>query len=308
MEYQDYYKVLGVKRDASQKDIKQAYRKLARQYHPDVNPGDEAAQEKFKQINEAYEVLSDPEKRKKYDTLGADWRRYQQAGSGGFDWGSYANPGGRGGAGGASGAEGFGGDFSDFFESIFGGLGGNPGAGRQARRQYTTGRPGRDLTSPVDVTLREAFTGSKRIVTVEGERLEVTIPAGVRTGSKIRMKGKGGRGIGTGQRGDLFLEVQVLDDPQYRREGDDLLVKVPVDLYTAVLGGEITVPSLDGKSYIVRVPAGTSGGKKIRLRGKGMPSLKGGKAGDLLVEIEIQVPESLSEEQRELFQRLRTMG
>nr|MBA3534610.1 J domain-containing protein [Ardenticatenales bacterium] len=260
---------------------------------------------------EAYEVLSDPEKRKKYDTLGADWKRYQQGGSGmgGFDWGGYAGAGrqqpGAGGAG--TGGFGGGGDFSDFFESIFGGLGG-ANAGQQSRRQYTTGRPGKDITSPVDVTLREAFTGSKRIVTVEGERLEVNLPGGVRTGSKIRMSGKGGRGVGTGQRGDLFLEVNVLDDPVFRREGDDLMVHVPVDLYTAVLGGEMEVPTVEGKKLILTLPPGTSGGKKIRLRGKGMPRLKGGGAGDLLVEIDIHVPDKLSDEQRELFQRLRALG
>ncbi|MGH2541508.1 MAG: DnaJ C-terminal domain-containing protein, partial [Ardenticatenaceae bacterium] len=289
MEYRDYYKVLGVERKASQKEIKQAYRKLARQYHPDVNPGDASAQEKFKEINEAYEVLSDPEKRKKYDLLGADWRRYQQAGgTGGFNWDPFT----RGQGGGRSGA---GGDFSDFFESIFGGLGGQ-------RTRTPTGaggvRKGRDVDSRVDVTLREAYTGSKRIVTVDGDRFEVDIPPGVKSGSKIRMTGKGGRGASGAPRGDLYLVVEVLDDPQFKREEDDLVVEVPVDLYTAVLGGEARLPVLDGKQLIVTIPPGTSGGKKIRLRGKGMPHLRGGGAGDLLAQVEVQVPGTLSDRQR----------
>ena len=298
MEYQDYYKILGVDRKASQKDIKQAYRKLARQYHPDVNPGDDSAQEKFKGINEAYEVLSDPEKRKKYDLLGADWKRYQQAGGpGGFDW-RGSRPGAGTGAGGT-------GDFSDFFESIFGNIGGQraggAGPGMGVRR-------GQDIESPVEVTLREAFSGSKRIVTVSGERLEVDIPAGVRTGSRIRMSGKGGRGVGNAPRGDLFLIVEVVEDPQFQRQEDDLLVQVPVDLYTAVLGGEARVPTLDGKQLIVTIPPGTSSGKKIRLRGKGMPHIRGTGAGDLLAEIEVQVPSGLNERQRDLFEQLRALG
>ncbi len=304
MEYRDYYNLLGVDRKASQKDIKQAYRKLARQYHPDVNPGDASAQEKFKEINEAYEVLSDPDKRKKYDMLGADWNRYQQrGGTGGFDWGQYT----RGGAGGASGAPGnFGnGDFSDFFESLFGGLGGQrPRSGPTSTAQV--GR-GRDIESPVDVTLRESFTGSKRIVTVDGERLEVDIPAGVRDGSKIRVSGKGGRGVSGGPRGDLFLTIEILADPQFRRDGDDLYVSVPIDLYTAVLGGEARVPTLEGKELIVTIPAGTSSGKKLRLRGKGMPRLRGGGMGDLFAELQVEVPARLTEAQRALFQQLREL-
>lgn len=314
MEYQDYYKLLGVKRDASQKDIKQAYRKLARQYHPDVNPGDESAQEKFKQINEAYEVLSDPEKRKKYDTLGPDWKRYQQTG-GGFDWGAYTR--GAGGAGGTSGTAGSRprggggadtGDFSDFFESIFGGLGGSGGGSRTRTRTYQTGATrGQDIESPVDVTLREALTGSKRIVTVDGERKEVTLPAGVKTGSKIRMSGQGGRGVNNGPRGDLYLIVNVLEDPRFHREGNDLTVDVPVDLFTAVLGGEVRVPTLEGKELIVTVRPGTSSGKKLRLRGKGLPDLKGGTPGDLFARVQIEVPASLSDEQRMLFEQLRAL-
>jgi DnaJ-class molecular chaperone len=310
MEYRDYYELLGVGRKATQQEIKRAYRKLARQYHPDVNPGDEVAQEKFKEINEAYEVLSDPEKRKKYDTLGADWRRYQQrGGSGGFDWGQYTGAGRGTGAGAGQGSGGLGGDFSDFFESLFGGLGGSrTGTGTRTAPGTGTMRRGRDIESTVDVTLREAFDGSRRIVTVDGERLEVDIPAGVKTGSKIRMSGKGGRGIGGGPRGDLYLVVDVKEDPSFRREDDDLTVQVPIDLYTAVLGGEARVPTLSGKELLVTIPPGTSGGRRIRLRGQGMPHLKGGGRGDLFADIEINVPTRLNDRQRELFEQLRSLG
>lgn len=304
----DYYKVLGVARSATQKDIKQAYRKLARQYHPDVNPNDTTAQEKFKQINEAYEVLSDADKKKKYDTLGADWQRYERAGAGGFDpFGGRRSTGG--GAGGA-------GDFGDIFETLFGGRRGGAGAGGGTAGRNPFGfdtaqnnARGRDVESPVDVTLREAYIGTTRIVTVDGERFEVTIPAGVKSNSKVRVSGKGGRGAGaSGARGDLFLVVNVLEDPQFQRDGDDVTVEVYVDVFTAVLGGEARVPTLEGKDLIVRVPAGTSAGKKIRLREKGMPRLKGDGRGDLFARIEINVPATLSDKQRELFTQLRDMG
>jgi curved DNA-binding protein len=309
---EDYYKILGVDRKASQKEIKQAYRKLARQYHPDVNPNDKSAQEKFKQINEAYEVLSDAEKRKKYDTLGPDWQRYDRAG-GGFDpFGGRRSSGG-----GAAGGPDLG-DFADIFESIFGRRGtatgtgaGAPGGTRNRPFGFDTtsvATRGRDVESAVDVTLREVYNGTTRIVTVDGERFEVTIPAGVKNGSKVRVSGKGGRGAGTAPRGDLFLVVNVLDDPMFQRNGDDLTVEVFVDLYTAVLGGEARVPTLDGKELIVRVPAGTSSGRKIRLRGKGMPRLKGEGHGDLFARIEVKVPAELDERQRELFTQLRDMG
>jgi curved DNA-binding protein len=305
---EDYYKLLGIDRKASAKEIKQAYRKLARQYHPDVNPNDTSAQEKFKQINEAYEVLSDPDKKKKYDTLGADWQRYDRA-AGGFD------PfGGRRGTGGAGGTPDMG-DFGDIFETLFGRRGNaNTGGGGTRANPFgfdtsTASSKGRDVESPVDVTLREAYTGTKRIVTVDGERFEVTIPAGVKSGSKVRVSGKGGRGSGSGgARGDLFLVVNVLDDPQFQRDGDDITVEVYIDLFTAVLGGEARVPTLEGKDLIVRVPAGTSSGKKIRLREKGMPKIKGDGRGDLFARIEINVPTTLTDRQRELFTQLREMG
>jgi curved DNA-binding protein len=306
MEYKDYYKLLGVARDAQPKDIKQAYRKLARQYHPDVNPGDKAAQEKFKEINEAYEVLSDPDKRRKYDVLGADWRRYQQAGgggagAGGFDWGRYQQGGG--------GRPGGFGDFSDFFESIFGAAGGartgTGGAGAGRARQPV--QRGQDLEHPVDVTLREAFNGANRSLTMDGEQLEVTIPAGVKNGSRVRLSGKGYAGMGGGPRGDLYLIVNVLDDPVFERKGDDLFVDVPVDLYNAVLGGEARVQTLTGE-LMLTIPPGTTGGQRFRLRGKGMPKLKDpSQRGDLYAKVQIQVPPNLSDHERELFEQLRAL-
>ena len=307
MEYRDYYKILGVARGASEKEIKQAYRKLARQYHPDVNPGDNAAQEKFKEINEAYEVLSDPEKRRKYDTLGTDWRRYQQApgsgGTGGFDWGRYTRT-----TGGQGQGQPFGtGDFSDFFESIFGGLGGQRVRTGGARPGAATERRGEDSEVEVEVSLQEAYNGARRLVTVGGERLEVSIPRGVATGSKVRLSGKGHMGLGGGPRGDLFLVISVADDPRFTREGDDLTVEVPVNLYDAVLGGEARVPVLDGTERIVRVPPGTGSGRKIRLRGLGMPHLRGDGAGDLYARVLVRVPTSLSDQERALFEQLRDL-
>lgn len=298
MDSNDYYQVLGVGRNADQKEIKRAYRKLARQYHPDVNPGDAAAQERFKQINEAYEVLSDPDKRAKYDRLGADWRRFEQAGVGG-DWGRA----GSGFPGGARFDYGDAGDFSDIFEGLFGGMGGTrtrPGRARAPQR-------GRDVEHPVDVTLREAHSGTSRQITMNGDVFEVTIPPGVKTGSKVRYSGRGQAGAPGSTAGNLFLVVNVLDDPVFQRKGDDLYVDVPVDLYTAVLGGEVRVPTLGGE-LLLRVPAGTTGGQRFRLRGKGMPQLKNpSEYGDLYAVAQIQVPRNLSEQERELFEQLRAL-
>lgn len=301
MEYKDYYKILGVSRNADQKEIKKVYRKLARQYHPDVNPGNTAAQERFKEINEAYEVLSDPEKRAKYDRLGADWKRYQQAGGpGGFDWSQYTT----GYPGGARVEYGDIGDFSDFFESIFGGAG---GPSTRSARTRTAPQRGRDLEHPVDVTLREAYSGTTRQLTMNGDVFEVTIPAGVKTGSKVRYSGRGQAGIGGGLTGDLYLVVNVLDDPLFERKGDDLYVEVPVDLYTAVLGGEVRVPTLTG-DVMLQVPPGTTGARRFRLRGKGMPLLKNSsERGDLYAVAQIEVPRNLSDRERELFEQLRAL-
>jgi curved DNA-binding protein len=317
MEYKDYYETLGVSRDADEKEIKRAFRRLARECHPDVNPGDPDCEERFKEINEAYEVLSDPEKRAKYDQLGSEWQRYQQSGGrpGGFNWGQWTT--------GAPG-EGqrvhvrygspedledvFGGasPFSDFFTSIFGGMGGARAAGgREGYAYQPRPRRGQDYEQELQITLQEAYQGTKRILQKDGRRLEVTIPPGAKTGTRVRMSGEGGQGGGGGGAGDLYLLVRVQPDPLFEREGDDLRVTVPVNLYTAVLGGEVRVPTLSGP-VMLTVPEATQNGRVFRLGGKGMPHLRNPQQhGDLYVQIEVQLPTDLSPRQRELFEELR---
>jgi curved DNA-binding protein len=312
MQYQDYYDSLGVQKSASQDEIRDAFRKLARQYHPDTNQGDQAAEDKFKAINEAYQVLSDADKRKKYDQFGSQWNQY--TGSGGrpedFDWGRWSGgPGGAygrninvedlgdlfGGAGGVGGA----GGFSDFFQTLFG----RQGAGAQSRP-----RRGRDLNQEIQINLNEAFSGATRIFEKDdGSRIEVKIPAGVKTGSKVRVAGQGGKTLYGGQPGDLFLRIRVANHPRLKRRGIDLQVSVPVDLYTAILGGKISVAGID-RTVTMTVPALTDNGKTIRLRGLGMPDLrKKGERGDLLAKIAIQLPTELSEEEQALFEQLRAL-
>ena len=316
MDYKDYYQILGVSRDADEKEIKRAFRRLARQYHPDVNPGDANAEERFKEINEAYEVLSDAEKRDKYDRLGADWARWQQTGGrpGDFDWGRWSA--------GAPGAGGqrvhvrygspedledlFGGasPFSDFFSQIFGGIGGAPG-GYEYR-----GRPqrGQDYQQEVEISLREAYQGATRVLQKDGRRLEVKIPPGARTGTRVRMAGEGAPGAAGGNAGDLYLRVKVAPDPQFERQGDDLHVSVQVDLYTAVLGGQAQVPTLSGP-VMLTIPAGTQNGRVFRLRGKGLPRLRHeGQYGDLYATVDVRLPTDLSPHQQELFEELRQVS
>jgi curved DNA-binding protein len=307
MEYKDYYKILGVDRNAEEKEIKKAYRKLARQYHPDVNPGDKAAEEQFKDINEAYEVLSDPEKRQKYDQLGSNWQQWQRMGRdpGGFDWSQWSS-GAQPGSGrtrveyrdlGDLGDLFRGRDFSDFFQSIFGGMG--------APQAHP--RRGQDYTQPVEITLEEAFRGATRMIQKDGRRLEVKIPPGVRTGSKVRVAGEGGPGMAGGVSGDLYLEVTVLPHFVFEREGDDLRCEVTVGLYTAVLGGEVNVPTLSG-DVMLKIPPETQGGRTFRLRGKGLPSLRHPqKHGDLYAKLRIQIPQKLSQREKELFRELASL-
>jgi len=317
MEYKDYYKVLGVSRDADEKETKSAFRKLARECHPDVNPGDPDCEERFKEINEAYEVLSDPEKRAKYDQLGAEWQRYQQTGGrpGGFNWGQWTT-----GAPGEGqrvhvqygapedleGIFGGGGAFSDFFASIFGGMGGaRPGGAREGYVYRSRPRRGQDYEQEVEITQREAYQGTTRILQKDGRRLEVSIPPGAKTGTRVRMSGEGGQGAASGKSGDLYLRVRVQTDPVFEREGDDLRASVPVDLYTAVLGGEVRVPTLNGP-VMLTIPEGTQNGRVFRLRSKGMPRLMDPKQhGDLYARVDVQLPTDLTPHQRELFEELR---
>ncbi len=321
MEYEDYYKILGVDRNASEKEIKRAYRKLARKFHPDVNPGDKAAEEKFKEINEAHEVLSDPDKRSKYDQLGANWQQWRRRGGdpNNFDWSQWfaSGPGGAPGGvrvewsgdiGDLFGGGGAGG-FSDFFRAIFGGIGGAGGAG-------TTGSPfggatgqralhGQDMEAQVEITLEEALRGTTRMLERDdGRKMRVKIPPGAHTGSKIKVAGKGGSGYAGGVPGDLYLVIRVKPHPVFRRNGNDLRCDVPVDLYTAVLGGEAQVLTLNG-NVSLKIPAGINSGKTFRLRGKGMPDpRKPERRGNLLVTVQVQVPQKLNARERELFEKL----
>ena len=316
MDYKDYYKTLGVDKNASDKDIKRAYRRLARQHHPDVNQDDPRAEERFKEVNEAYEVLSDPEKRNKFDRLGSDWQRWQQTGQqpGGFDWGQWTTNRAGGDAhvryataedlqdlfGGGGGST-----FSDFFSQIFGGMGANPrnGGGTQMRPQR-----GQDYEQAVEITLQEAYHGTSRVLQKEGQRLEVKIPAGAKTGTRVRMSGEGGTGAGGGPAGDLFLRMTVQPDPRFVRKGDDLHTTVPVDLVTLVLGGEVGVPTMTGEALLT-IPEGTQNGRSFRLRGKGMPLLRQpDQHGDLIAKVEVRLPTELTDRQRALFQELEEMG
>lgn len=328
MEYKDYYEVLGVSRDADKKEIRQAFRRLARQYHPDVNPEDEQAEERFKDINEAYEVLSDPEKRSKYDQLGADWERYQRTGGrpGEYDWGQWTTgaPGGgqrvyvqHGTPEDLEDLFGGGSPFSDFFSQMFGGQAG-PRASARARQaggaapggfQYEV-RPqrGRDYEQEIEISLYEAYHGTQRAFQKNGRRLQVKIPPGARTGTRVRLSGEGGAGTAGGEPGDLYLQVRVAEDPRFEREGDDLYTTVPVELYTAILGGKTPVPTMDGE-VMLTIPASTQNGRVFRLRGKGMPHLKEPeKHGDLYAEVDVQLPTDLSPRQQELFEELRSLS
>ena len=318
MEYKDYYKILGVEKNASEKEIKRAFRRLARQYHPDVNPDDAHAEERFKEINEAHEVLSDKEKRRKYDQLGADWQRWQQQGGGpsDFDWGRWTagRPGQRGNVRYATPEDLqdlFGGDspFSDFFSQVFGGMGGGVGGGPRGGgyRQQIRPQRGRNYEQPVEITLQEAYNGTTRILQKDGHRLEVKIPAGAKTGTRVRMSGHGGQGVAGGQTGDLLLRVKVLPDPRFERKGSDLYTTVRADLYTLVLGGEVKVPTMTG-NVVLTIPAGTQSGRTFRLSGKGMPNLRQPKEhGDIYAKVEVRLPTHLTPRQRELFEELQKL-
>ena len=302
MEYRDYYKTLGVPRSASNKEIKKAYRKLARKYHPDLKPDDKAAEQKLKTINEAYEVLGDAEKRAKYDRLGASWYHHQARGgrTGGFDWSNWAG-GGQPGTGGIDYGDLFGqgaaGGFSDFFNAIFGAAG-PTGAARGPRRAAP-----KPLIQEVSITLAEAARGTKRRL-IKGKRtLDVKIPPGAKVGTRVRISGEGPRGP-DGRPGDLYLKVRMEPDKRFERRGDDLYLRLPVDLFIAVLGGEVTVPTLSG-SVSLSVPPGSQGGQTMRLRGKGMPNLKQpSKRGDLFVRLQLQVPPKLSPQEEKLWEQL----
>ena len=285
MEYKDYYKILGVDKNADEKEIKKAYRRLARQYHPDVNPGDKAAEPRFKEINEANEVLSDPEKRRKYDELGQNYQRWQQTGGqgGGFDWSQWA-------AGTPGGTRVEYGDINDlfggdFFATIFGDAA-MPGSAQGTRRRTGRASIAHDVEQEVEVTLEEAFHGTQRLMEVEGRRLEVKFPAGVKTGSKVRMAGEGLASGRSGPRGDIYLVIKVLPHAIFERRGDDLHCEVAVDLFTILLGGEVRVTTLAGP-MVLRIPPNTQSGRTFRLTGQGMPKLRSDEHGDLYAKVRV---------------------
>jgi curved DNA-binding protein len=296
MDFVDYYKTLGVAKNASSEDIKKAYRKLARKFHPDVNPNDKEAHKKFQQINEANEVLSDPEKRKKYDQYGENWKhaeQYEQArqqqgqqgagGFGGFGGQGYTY---------SSGDEG---DFSDFFESLFGGA-----RGRRSQAKYR----GQDYNAELQLSLTDAYITHKQTLTINGKNVRITIPAGVENGQQIKLKGYGSPGVNGGPNGDLFITFVIKNDTALRREGNNLYKNEDIDLYTALLGGEKTIDTLSGKIKLKVTPE-TQNGTRIRLKGKGFPVYKKeGQFGDLYITWNVKLPTNLTARQKELFTEL----
>jgi curved DNA-binding protein len=325
MEFKDYYSTLGVAKTATEKEIKAAFRKLARKLHPDVNPGDKGSESKFKEINEAYEVLGDPEKRKKYDELGANWRMYEQAGASGganpFAGGWNVNPGGGPQGGGFRTMtqqemdEMFGGEspFSDFFTTFFGGGG---GFGREAgggARGTRTGRPrqrqGRDVEHEIELSLEDAYHGTMRRLALQHDgqsrTVDVRIPAGVGDGSRVRVAGEGEPGTGGATGGDLYLRVRLAPHPVFERKGRDLYVKVQVPVTTAVLGGEAEVQTLSGKPARLRIPALTQNNQVFRLKGYGMPAVgKADEKGDLYARVEAALPAAVTDREREHWEAL----
>lgn len=315
MDFKDYYVSLGVSPDADEKTIKKAYQKLAKKYHPDVNPGDKAAEAKFKDAMEAYQAISDPEKRRKYDELRQDYQQWKsRGGRGDYNWDRWqSNPGGGrggsqthtmspedfaeifGGAGRSGGFNGMGGDeYSDFFSTLFGGgvrqergCGGGSARGRA--------RAGQDLEVEVQVTLEETYHGTTRIIRTGEKQIEAKIPKGVRTGSKVRIAGQGGPGISGGPGGNLYLNIMVSSHASFVRDGDDLRADLPIDFYRAVLGGEVSIRTFSGE-VLLKIPPLSQSGKKFRLRGKGMPNLEQPlQHGDLFAELSIVLPEDMSE-------------
>jgi curved DNA-binding protein len=305
MEYKDYYQTLGVEKKASEKDIKRAYRDLAKKHHPDRNPGNKKAEEKFKEINEAYQVLSDPEKRARYDQLGSAYGDWQQrgGGSGGFNWDQWQNaPRGNVRVGNLDDLFGEAGGFSDFFRTIFGGLGGT-GTVTERGTARRSPRPARQsYQQQVAISFMEAYQGTTCRLEVDGHPLECQIPAGAATGTKVRMANA--IHLAGDQKADLYLVIEVTPDPRFERKGDDLYTDVPLDLYTAVLGGEATVPTPAGDVKLT-IPAGTQPEQVFRLGGRGMPHLKNPSShGDLFARARVRIPRKLTEKQKQLFQEL----
>jgi len=305
MEYRDYYKILTVDKKASQDEIKKQYRKLARKYHPDKNPDDKASEEKFKELQEAYEVLKDPEKRSKYDTLGSNWKQYQHAGADGFDFSQWANSG--------KGRQyrtsddmfGRGGGFSDFFQSFF--AGGQPqgrgfgGGGRSAGFRQIKGQ---NYEATIKLNLTDAFNGTSTLLNVDNKKIKINLKPGVKDGQILRVKGKGASSQHGGENGDLLLKIHVINNTSFKLKENNLHLTIDLDLYTAMLGGKISVNTMD-KPISLNIPAETSNGKVLRLKGKGMPVYgKPDEFGDLYLKINISLPKKLTPEEVKLFEKL----
>ncbi len=311
MEYKDYYKVLGVSKSATKDEIKKAYRKLAVKYHPDKNKGNKQAEEKFKEINEANEVLSDDEKRKKYDQFGENWQYYEQSGNqGGFDWGRYANQGGQTEYTFTGGGSDFGGSgFSDFFETLFGG--GGFGSTQTRGRRRSTGRTGQlkgeDLSGELSITLDDAYHGAEKLFDLNGQSIKLKIKPGISDGQVLKLTGKGNPGHAGGSAGDLLLKINVLSDPVFERKGNDLHTTMNVSLYTAVLGGKSPLRTFKG-TINVTIPKESQNGKVMRLQGMGMPVYgKSNQFGDLYAKVSTEIPTGLSAKETELFQELQKL-
>jgi DnaJ-class molecular chaperone len=312
VDFKDYYATLGVSKTATGKEIKQAFRKLARKLHPDVNPGDKAAEAKFKELTEANEVLSDPAKRKKYDELGANWRAYENASPG--SGAPYGGGGFRtmteeevaemfGGSGGES-------PFSDFFTTFFGGMGEERSGGARGSRGRPRTRKGQDIEHPFALDLEDAIRGSQQRLSLRHDgharTVDVRIPAGVTEGSRVRVAGEGGRGTGTGPSGDLYLRVQLKPHPVFEVKGRDVYTRTRVPVPIAVLGGEVDVVTPEAKTLRLKLPPGTQSGQRFRLRGHGLPAVgKPDERGDLYANVEVDVPKTLTDEEREHYEALR---
>lgn len=304
MNVKDYYKILGVEKTATAEQIKKAYRKLAIKYHPDKNPNDKTAEEKFKEISEAYEVLEDPEKRKKYDQFGENWKQYEQHGgkAENFDWSQWSSGGSQYSSGnmndffGGNGGEH---DFSSFFETLFGQSGG--------RRKQRSTQPfkGRDIQATMQVTLRDAYTGGSHQIEVNGTKLNLKLKPGLYDGQIIRLRGKGSPGVNGGESGDLLISIQLMPTPGFELKDKDIYMETVLDLYAAVLGGKASIPLLSGTQLSMNVPAGTDSGKVFRLKGKGMPEYNNPNvSGDLYVKMIVHIPTNLTEKEKELFMQL----
>ena len=321
MDYKDYYKILGVGKSASQQEIKKAYRKLAAKYHPDKNPDDSSAEDKFKEVGEAYEVLKDPEKRKLYDQAGSDWKRYQRASEqtgGGFDWSQYANQQQGGGGqyrtrvnmndifgdqaqGRAQGPQGGGSPFSSFFDTLFGG-------GFQQQQQQPRGRgqavTGADTAANVTVPLKDIFTDTTKTFRINGDRVKIKIPAGIEDGKRLKLKGHGNKASLGRARGDLYLKVHVDVPENIERKGRDIYQDFDLDLYSAVLGGSVVVDTLNGKLKL-NIPEGTDNGKLFKFSGRGLPGMNGkGSKGNYYVRCNVKLPDKLSAKEKKLFKEL----